>query len=579
MITSDEVRSKYLKFFEVRGHKVISPAPLVLENDPTTLFISSGMQPLVPYLMGEKHPEGKRLVDSQPSIRAQGKNDDILEVGDSRHLTYFEMLGNWSLGDYFKNEQLAWIWEFYTRELRIPKEKLHVTLFEGDGKVEKDEESYKIWKSLGISDDRIFYYDVKKNWWSRSGPPDEMPEGEIGGPTSEVFYEFTSIPHDKKFGEKCHPNCDCGRFLEVGNNVFMVYKKANNKLKELPNKNVDFGGGLERIIAAANDDPDVFRTDLFWPTIEKIEKQFGTNYEDNIKPMQIIADHLRASLALIDSGVIPSNKQQGYVLRRLIRRMVVKLREVTKDITSDDVREITKNKEILDEVRRFNTSLDNGLREVQKIKKIDGKIAFDLYQSYGFPLELIIELFEKKGQKVDLEEFKKEFEKHKNLSRTASAGTFKGGLADHSIETTKLHTVTHLLHASLRKVLGDHVSQKGSNITAERLRFDFSHPQKLTEEEIKKVEDLINEQIEKKLPVSFSEMTFEEAKEKGALAFFGEKYGEKVKVYKIGDFSMEVCGGPHVENLKVLGRVRISKQDKLGSNLIRIYAVLAQNGS
>jgi len=355
MITSDEVRSKYLKFFEVRGHKVISPAPLVLENDPTTLFISSGMQPLVPYLMGEKHPEGKRLVDSQPSIRAQGKNDDILEVGDSRHLTYFEMLGNWSLGDYFKNEQLAWIWEFYTRELRIPKEKLHVTLFEGDGKVEKDEESYKIWKSLGISDDRIFYYDVKKNWWSRSGPPDEMPEGEIGGPTSEVFYEFTSIPHDKKFGEKCHPNCDCGRFLEVGNNVFMVYKKANNKLKELPNKNVDFGGGLERIIAAANDDPDVFRTDLFWPTIEKIEKQFGTNYEDNIKPMQIIADHLRASLALIDSGVIPSNKQQGYVLRRLIRRMVVKLREVTKDITSDDVREITKNKE--NHKENFNPAL------------------------------------------------------------------------------------------------------------------------------------------------------------------------------------------------------------------------------
>lgn len=585
MITSDQVREKYLKFFEARGHKIISPAPLVLENDPTTLFTSSGMQPLVPYLMGETHPEGTRLVDSQPCIRVQ----DIEEVGDNRHDTYFEMLGNWSLGDYFKKEQLPWIWEFFTHELSIPKDKLYVTIFEGNDAVPKDEESINIWKSLGVSQDRIIEYGVKKNWWSRAGTPDEMPVGEPGGPTSEVFFDFGKEhkfhENSKWKNEECHPNCDCGRFVEIGNSVFMVYEKTASGLKELKNKNVDFGGGLERVLMAAENQPDMFKTSLFSESINQIESMTNKKYGEDEKEtryMRIIAEHVRASEALIKDGVEPSNKGQGYVLRRLIRRSAISMRGLkekleTKDLSLSTNSEV--NKKLEEEVDRFSKTIDNGLREVKKIEKIDGKIAFDLYQTYGFPLELTVELFAEKGQQVDLEEFRKEFEKHKELSRTASAGTFKGGLADHSEETTKLHTATHLLHKSLRTVLGDHVSQKGSNITSERLRFDFSHPQKLTEEEIKKVEDMINEQVKNSLPVSFSEMTFEEAKEKGALAFFGEKYGERVKVYKMGDFSMEVCGGPHVENTSLLGRVRINKQEKLGSNLIRIYASLAQNGS
>ena len=562
MITSNEVREKYLKFFEKRGHVIIPPAPLVLENDPTTLFTSSGMQPLVPYLMGKKHELGTRLVDSQPSVRAQGKNDDILEVGDSRHLTYFEMLGNWSLGDYFKEKQLPWIWEFYTNELKIPKAKLYVTLFEGDKSVEKDLVSYQIWKDLGVDDDHIFYYGVKKNWWSRSGTPDEMPEGEIGGPTSEVFYEFTQTPHNKKFGDKCHPNCDCGRFLEIGNNVFMLYKKSKSKLKELPQKNVDFGGGLERIVAAANDDPDIFKIDLYWPTIEKVQKAFNMKYLENQKTMQIIADHLRSSEALINNGVVPSNKMHGYILRRLIRRIAIKLPEFEK---------ITDNPVILEELKKFKVSLDKGLKEIKKVEKITGKIAFDLYQSYGFPLELTIELFEEKGQKVDLEEFRTEFDRHKEASRSLSTGIFKGGLVDRGEETTKLHTLTHLLHASLRKILGDTVSQKGSHITHERLRFDFSYPEKLTDIQVKKVIDLINEQIDKNLPVTFEEKTPDEAIKEGALHFFVEKYGEKVKMYSIGDFSREICGGPHVTNTILLRHAKMIKQEKIGSGIIRIY--------
>lgn len=565
MITSDEVREKYLSFFEKRGHKRISPAPLVLENDPTTLFTSSGMQPLVPYLMGETHPEGKRLVDSQPAIRLQ----DIEEVGDNRHTTYFEMLGNWSLGDYFKKEQLSWIWEFLTKELNLPKEKLYVSVFAGDKEVPKDTESFEIWKSLGLSDDHIFYYDSTKNWWSRSGTPEQMPEGEIGGPDSEIFFEFTQVEHNKKFGKVCHPNCDCGRFLEIGNSVFMQYKKEKGKLVELPQKSVDFGGGLERFVAVVNNDPDVFKIDLFYPTIKKLEKLSGKKYGEDEEIFRIVVDHLRASEALIENRVTPSNKQHGYVLRRLIRRMAVKF---------DEVKDLTKNKIILEELEKFEKTLKKGLKQVEKIKKIDGKLAFDLYQNFGFPLELTAEIFESKGQKIDLDEFKSEFEKHKSLSRSASAGSFKGGLADSSEQTMKLHTVTHLLHASLRKVLGESVSQKGSNITAERLRFDFSHPQKLTEKELKNVEDLINEQIQKKLPVTYSEVSFKTAKKLGALAFFAGKYEEKVKVYKIGEFSMEVCGGPHVKNTSSLGRVKIIKQDKIGSGLIRIYAN-CQDGS
>ncbi len=571
MITSNQVREKYLKFFEKRGHVIIPPAPLVLEKDPTTLFTSSGMQPLVPYLMGQKHELGTRLVDSQPSVRAQGKNDDILEVGDNRHLTLFEMLGNWSLGDYFKKEQLPWIYEFYTEVLKIPREKIYVSIFEGNADVVEDTESFNIWKKIGVAENHIYSYSAKKNWWSRSGPPDEMAVNDIGGPSSEIFYEFDSIKHNKKFGDKCHPNCDCGRFLEIGNCVFITYKKlADGGLEELPQKNVDFGGGWERITAAANNDPDIFKTDIFWPLIEKLIKHTGIKYEDNMSNYRVYADHLRASLALIGQGVYPSNKMHGYILRRLIRRMATKF---------NDLEKVIDNPVIIEELKKFKVSLDKGLKEINKIEKITGKIAFDLYQSYGFPLELTVELFEEKGQKVDLEEFKKEFEKHKDASRSTSKGMFRGGLEDHSEETTKLHTATHMLHASLRKVLGDSVSQKGSHITAERLRFDFSYTEKLTDEQAEKVMDLINEKIDEDLPVSFVETTPDEAIKMGALHFFAEKYGEKVKMYTIGSdndfFSREICGGPHVTSTGLLGHARMIKQEKIGSGVIRIYVGLS----
>ena len=571
MVTSNEVREKYLKFFEKRGHVIIPPAPLVLENDPTTLFTSSGMQPLVPYLMGQKHELGMRLVDSQPAIRTI----DIDEVGDNRHLTYFEMLGNWSLGEYFKDEQLSWIWEFLTKELKLSPMKLYVSIFEGTSDVPKDTESYGLWKKLGVKKDHIFKFGVEKNWWSRSGTPDAMPIGEIGGPDSEIFFDFgkeLKLHEKSEYKNKnCQPNCDCGRFLEIGNSVFIQYKKnEKGELEELPQKNVDFGGGLERITAALNNDPDIFKTDIFLPIIEKLEKVTGKKYEQEKKNFRIIADHLRASEALINAGVVPSNKMHGYILRRLIRRIATK---------TNNLELITNNKIILDEVSKFKLSLENGIKEIKKIlerseDKITGKIAFDLYQSYGFPLELTVELFKEKGQEVNLEEFRKEFEKHKDASRSTSKGMFRGGLEDHGEETTKLHTATHLLHAALRKVLGDSVAQQGSHITADRLRFDFSYPEKLTEDQITKVFDLISKKIDEDLPVTFIETTPEEAIKMGALHFFAEKYGEKVKMYSIGDFSREICGGPHVTSTKLVGDVRMIKQEKIGSGIIRIYLAL-----
>ena len=569
-MTTDEVREKYLKFFEARGHKRITPAPLVLENDPTTLFTSSGMQPLVPYLMGETHPEGKRLVDSQPSIRTV----DIEEVGDNRHLTYFEMLGNWSLGDYFKEEQLNWIWEFFTEGLSLAREKLWITVFEGGGGVARDEESVEIWKKIGIGQERIFYYPAEKNWWSRSGTPEQMPINEIGGPTSEVFYEFESIKHDKKFGEKCHPNCDCGRFLEIGNSVFMVYKKTKDGLGELPNKNVDFGGGLERLVMAVNDNPDLYQIDVFQRFIGPLEALTGKSYDSFQREMRIVADHIRASEALVKTDVVPGNKLQGYVLRRLIRRAAVKMRNLKGNLQktdlsfdfTDGVRQVVE-----EEVERFGKTLDRGLKEMEKIKKIDEKKAFDLYQSYGFPLEITQEIFAEKGQRIDKDKFEADFEKHKEKSRTAAGGMFKGGLADKSEETTRFHTATHLLHESLRRVLGEHVQQKGSNITSERLRFDFSHSKKLTNEEIKKVEEMVNERITKNLPVKAETMTVKEALDSGALGFFSERYKEKVKAYSIGDFSKEICGGPHVAATGEIGRVRIIKEESLAAGVRRIY--------
>lgn len=599
MVTTDEVRKKYLKFFEDRGHKIIDPSPLVLENDPTTLFTSSGMQQMVPYLKGEKHPLGKRIVDSQPSIRMQ----DLDEVADNRHYSFFEMLGNWSLGDYFKKEQLTWIWEFYTKELGLPKEKLYVSVFEGNSEVPKDLESYEIWKSLGLSDDHIHFYDAKKNWWSRAGAPDNMPAGEIGGPDSEIFFEFTEVSHDPKFGEFCHPNCDCGKFLEIGNNVFMQYKKEEDgTLSTLPNKNVDFGGGLDRIVAAINNDPDTFHTNSFSEVIKKIEKEVGFNYNADSKKdkdFRIISDHLRASVNLLAEGVVPANKLHGYALRRLIRRAMFHLHLLGGGVSGislshlaesfKDQYELVKSnweiveKNLEEEGKRFSDALKKGLKVLTDVvnsgEKVDGKIAFDLYQSYGFPLELTLEILEQNKMEfseIEKNKFTEEFQKHKDMSRNLSSGMFKGGLESKSDETiTKLHTATHLLQASLRQILGEHISQKGSHITAERLRFDFSHPNKLSEEEIKQVEDLINLKIQEDLKVSFEEVSKDEAINSGALHFFAERYGERVKVYKMGEFSKEICGGPHVTSTKLVGHVKIIKQEKIGADIVRIYAAIS----
>jgi alanyl-tRNA synthetase len=596
-MTSSEIREKYRAFFVKHEHKWIPPASLVPENDPTTLFTSSGMQPLVPYLLGQPHPEGKRLCNSQPSFRSQ----DIEEVGDNRHTTFFEMLGNWSLGDYFKKEQLAWFWEFLTHELNLDPKRLFVSVFEGNDQIPKDTESESIWKSLGLAPEHIVSYDVKKNWWSRSGTPDKMPTGEIGGPDSEVFYEFTQVEHDQKYGKVCHPNCDCGRFLEIGNSVFIQYQKqADGSLKELPNKNVDFGGGLERLTAAVNNEPDMFKIDLFLPIIETVEKYSGRKYSDskNQPSMRIIADHMKAATVLIVAGVRPSNKTQGYVLRRLLRRSSIKWHKLGGGLISipslgnisdavlsmyDGINGIdyggnkdTVQEVISDELLRFGKSLDKGLKEVGKIEKIDGKIAFDLYQSYGFPLEITEELFAEKGQKINHDEFQKEFEKHRELSRSTSAGMFKGGLANHSETTTKYHTATHLLHAALRKILGDHVQQKGSNITDERLRFDFSHTQKVTDEELKLAEQMVNDQIKKNMKVTSETMKKDDALNQGALGFFTQKYGDNVTVYTIGDFSKEICGGPHVDFTGTLGTFRIEKEESAGSGVRRIYATLGK---
>jgi alanyl-tRNA synthetase len=595
-MSTNEIREGYLKFFKGKKHIEIQPSPLVLENDPTTLFTSSGMQPLVPYFKGEKHPKGDRLVDSQPSLRMQ----DLEEVGDNRHTTFFEMLGNWSLGDYFKEEQLAWAWEFFTKSLKLDPKRLYVSVFEGTSGVPKDTDSYEIWKKLGLPDERIHFYGADKNWWSRSGVPDKMPPGEIGGPDSEIFFEFDT-PHNPEFGKFCHPNCDCGKFLEIGNSVFMQYEKMKDgSLKELPQKNVDFGGGLERIAAAVNGNPDIFQIDMFSDIIEKTEKESGIRYgtdTQNDRSFRVIADHLRASCNLMAEGVIPSNKLHGYSLRRLIRRAMFHFHLLGSGISGGAVSHVAeslrshysgidKNWKFIEEnltveAVKFESALKRGLskltRAVSDGVRIDGEFAFDLYQSDGFPLELTMEILRNNGMKFsDAEKnaFESEFEKHKDLSRTTSAGMFKGGLSEKGEDVTKLHTTTHLLHAALREILGEHVSQKGSHITAERLRFDFSHPAKLSGEELEKVENLINEKIDEDLPVSFEEMSLTEAIAKGALHFFGEKYGERVRVYTVGNFSKEVCGGPHVKKSSEIGRVKIIKQENIGSGVVRIYIAI-----
>ncbi len=620
-MNSKEVRQKYLDFFKAKGHSVIPGASIIPENDSSTLFISSGMQPLMPYLLGEKHPEGTRLVNSQKSFRAE----DMEKVGNSRHTTLFEMLGNWSLGDYFKKEQLSWIFSFLTDELGLNPDRLYVTVFRGDKKINipRDVESVEIWKKLfkdkgidakdidfpeksGMQDGRIFYYNADKNWWSRSGAPENMPIGEPGGPDSEIFYDLGANlkkHENSKFADRpCHVNCDCGRFIEIGNGVFMEYIKTENGFEKLKQKNVDFGGGLERITMVAQGLDNIFETDLFINIIKQIEKLSGTKYRNNTKPFEVITDHLKAATFIMGDarGVQPSNTEQGYVVRRLVRRAIRYGRllgiqselwtaEISK-IIAYDYREVypelNKNidfviSQLKDEEIKFNKTLERGLKEFAKIctdNIISGVNAFNLYQTYGFPIEMVKELAEEKGLKVDEKEFEKELEKHQKLSRTASTGMFKGGLADASEETTRLHTTAHLMLAALRKTLGNHVVQKGSNITAERLRFDFSYQEKITDEQKKEVEDLVNEAIKKDLPVICEEMSLEGAKKSGAVGVFESKYGEKVKVYKIGEgddtFSQEICGGPHVRSTGELGCFKILKEQSSSSGVRRIKAIL-----
>ncbi len=615
---SKELRQKYLDFFKKKGHAIIPSASLIPENDPSILFTNSGMSPLVPYLLGEKHPEGVRLTNTQKSFRAE----DIEEVGDSRHTTFFEMLGNWSLGDYFKKEQLNWWFEFLVEELKLDPNRLYQTVYAGSEFAPRDNESIEILKEIyakygvvaeegpqtlgkgeegpGVEIDfskyRIFAY-KDKNWWQRGDAV-----GELGGPDSETFYD-TGRPHDPKFGPHCHLNCDCGRFIEIGNSVFMQYQRTKDGWCELKNKNVDFGGGLERLVMVTEGKNSVFETDLFKDIISKIEELSGLKYNDNKKAFEIIADHLKAASFIMgdDRGIAPSNVDQGYIVRRLIRRAVrygrqigiektgwtPYIAEAVLGIYGEVYPELERNFDFIKdnlekEETKFARTLEKGLKELGKIsstKDIDGKTAFDLYQTYGFPLEMTEEELAKRGKKiVDKEGFKEAMKRHQELSRTAAAGKFKGGLADHSEETTKLHTAAHLLLAALRKVLGNHVVQKGSNITAERLRFDFSHPQKLTEEEKQKVEELVNKAIQDDLPVTFEEMTLEEAKERGAMGVFESRYGERVKVYKIGEsdnvFSYEICGGPHVERTGVLGHFKITKEKSSGAGVRRIKAIL-----
>lgn len=594
-LSADKLRDLFSDFWRKKNHKKLPPISLVPKDDPTTLFTGSGMQQLVPYLMGEPHPLGKRLYNVQPCFRGQ----DIEAVGDNRHTTFFEMMGNWSLGDYFKEEQLEWCWNFFTQVVNLPKEKLFVSVFKGTKEVPRDEQSALIWKKLGVPAERIFYYGPEKNWWSRAGTPEQMPVGEIGGPDSEVFFDFGEELklHEKSpfKNQRCHPNCDCGRFLEIGNSVFIQYKK-NEKgvLEPLPQKNVDFGGGLERIMAAVNNNPDVFGTSLFREIIKKIEEISGKSYRDiNYQAeMRVVADHLKAAVFLAAEGIIPSNKQRGYILRRLLRRAAIKINKLCGLEGLDYLPVVSfsviktydrvylnqaKDKKIIEkiireEMTRFKQTLKKGLTKIKKIKKVNGKIAFDLYQSYGFPFEITQELFQERGQVIDKREFEKEFKKHQQLSRTASIGMFKGGLADKNSQTIKYHTATHLLHQALRDVFGKEVRQEGSNITKDRLRFDFYLSRKPKPEEIKRVEAIVNQKIKEKLPVYFKMMAKVEAEKIGALSFFKEKYGDQVKVYFIGNYSKEFCGGPHVKNTSEIGSFEIFKVKKIGSNLIRIYA-------
>ncbi len=578
--TRKELVRAYIEFYKSKGHKEIPNVSLVPEHDPTVLFTTAGMHPLVPFLLGQPHPLGKRLCNVQRCIRT----GDIEEVGDKDHHTFFEMLGNWSLGDYFKKEAIEYSFEFFTKVLKLPFERLAVTCFAGDKDAPRDEESARTWASLGIPKERIAFLTKKDNWWG--------PAGKTGpcGPDTEIFCYMT-----KNAPKKFDP--EDKNWVEIGNDVIMEYNKTSKAYEKAKQRNVDFGGGVERMLIVLEDCDESYMTCVWKPIINRIEKLSGKRYGDNeqeTRAMRIIADHIKASVFIIADGITPSNVEQGYVLRRLIRRAIrygrlLAIENFTKSVAQsvfpiyDDYENVNKNEEnILTELekeeKRFLSVLKSGLGSFEKItkekKKISGKDAFLLYQSYGFPIEMTKELAEEKGISVDEKEFEKELTKHQQKSRTATQGRFKSGLADHSTIVTRLHTATHLLHQALRDVLGKHVMQKGSNITPERLRFDFSHDKKMSDEEIKKTENIVNEKIKQGLEVKREEMTLEEARKKGAMALFEGKYDEKVSVYSIGSYSKEVCTGPHVKNISELGHFKILKEEAVAAGIRRIKARL-----
>ncbi len=594
-VDGDVLRQKFLDFFKSKGHAIISPASLIPENDPTVLFTTAGMHPLVPYLLGQDHPSGRRLVDCQPCVRT----GDIDEVGDPTHLTVFEMLGNWSLGDYFKAESIEWSWEFLTSPdwLGIAPEKLCITCFVGDAAagIGQDEEAAALWRAQGVPESRIVFLGRKDNWWG--------PAGQTGpcGPDTEIFYYVGG-------GDPAasNPQTNPAEWVEIWNNVFMQYRKAESGAYEpLAQKNVDTGMGLERTVAVldyARTGGDAYRTDLVQPIVAAVERLAGVRYGTDAevtRQLRVIADHIKAATFIIGDrrGVLPSNLGQGYVVRRLIRRairagrtlgiqgaFVVDVARAVLERFAHVYPDLTERREAVfaalsEEEAKFAATLTTGLRQFERLASggagMSGEQAFDLYQSYGFPIELTQELASERGMTVDLDAFQSELGKHQELSRTATAGQFKGGLADHSDEVKRFHTATHLLHRALRDVLGSHVEQRGSNLTAERLRFDFSHATKMTEDEIRQVEEAVNEQIARHLPVISQEMTVEEAKAAGAIGLFGHKYGEKVKVYSVGDYSKEICGGPHVDNTSELGTFKIAKEEAVSQGVRRIKAIWA----
>lgn len=617
---SRDIRKKFIEFYLKNDHKEVSPSPLLALGDPTLLFVNSGMFPLVPFLSGAPHPLGKRLVNAQRSFRT----DDIEEVGDERHTTFFEMLGNWSLGDYFKEEQLNWWYTFIIEEVGLDPKRLYQSVFAGDKNAKRDEETIailqKIYKKYGVSDgvgpdtigkgeigsgkeidfakDRIFPY-LDKNWWKRG---DAI--GELGGPDSETFYD-TGKKHDPQYGKYCHINCDCGRFIEIGNSVFMQYKKTEKGWEELPQKNVDFGGGLERLALVSSGKSSVFETDLFSDYISILENKSGKKYKEARRSFEIIADHVRATTFLIADGGIPGNKDQGYFIRRILRRSLVHLKklgvedmvfidlvEKVIDIMSPVYPHLLTNKENIlkqvdEEIKRFSETLRNGMKYFAEIKVEGGNMrsedVFSMITTYGFPLELMKEMAVEKGYKINDSEIREMIEKHRDISKAGAEKKFKSGLADTGEATVKLHTATHLLHQALRTVLGNHVEQKGSNITPERLRFDFSHPEKMTKEQISEVENIVNKQIEAGLQVFRDETTVAEAKKAGAIGLFGDKYGEKITVYSVGaplgstdtkPFSREICTGPHVKNTSEIGKFKILKEEASSAGVRRIKAVV-----